>query len=281
MCGVTGFPQPFLKVTNRWIAAATAVRHDPPVLRGLGLSAFLVSIAATQFALADNFHREVPTKEESAKEESSHQAAKGDAIDLTKAEPAKPPPPESDWRTPVRERRCGFSVGTLLGGVVGGVTGYPNDALKINRDEFFTDTSVAGGGAADVWLGIAIVDWLALGLGGQVGRMVASEHTSDYWGASFHVDAFPAYPLGGAWREFGVMLEAGIANSDTYRSDDRDISVIESGIASHLDLGLFYEGIRLWKFSMGPFVAADLQFSPSSFRPTGWLGWRTALYAGP
>lgn len=277
MCGVTGFPQAFLKVTNTWIAAEPPVRHDPPVLRRwLALSAFLVSAAAPRFALADGFHREARTKEESPRE-----PAKGDAIDLTKAEPPKPPPPEPDWRTPLRERRCGFSVGTLVGGVVGGVTGYPNDALKLNRDEFFTDTSVAGGGAAGLWLGVAVVDWLALGLGGQVGRMVASEHTSDYWGAAFHLDVFPAYPLGGAWRELGVMLEAGIATSDTYRSDDRDISDIESGIASHLDLGFFYEGIRLWKFSMGPFAAADLQFSPSSFRPTGWLGWRTALYAGP
>jgi hypothetical protein len=253
------------------VAAGPLLRHD------LGVTKALLALVTCGFALvsgvarADSFHREAR----------SDTQVKEESVDLTKAQPAKPPPAEPDWRKPLRERRCGFSVGVLVGPAVGAVSGYPNDALKIDRDEFFTDTGVAGGGAAGLWLGVAITDWLALGLTGNTGKIVAADHESDYFGGAFHLDIFPAYPLGGQWREVGVMFEAGVALSNTYPSDEPDLSVIESGVASHLDLGFFYEGIRAWKFSMGPFASVDLQWSPSAFRPTGWLGWRTALYAGP
>jgi hypothetical protein len=265
------------------VAPFDLLRHDQGVPRRWAMVSTLLAAALLDgSARADGFHErdgeitvaartEEPAKPSSAEEE----------IDLTA--PAAPPtePAEPDWRTPLRERRCGFSFGAMIGGVAGAARGYPNDALKIDREEFLTDTGVAGGGEAGAWLGVAITDWLALGLGGHVGRMLSADHTSDFFGGVFHLDVFPAYGLGGEWRELGLMLEAGVALSDTYVTDAPDLSVIESGIGSHLDLGIFYEGLRLWKLSMGPFVSADLVWSPSALRPAAWLGWRTALYAGP
>jgi hypothetical protein len=181
---------------------------------------------------------------------------------------------------PVAERRCGFSFGLLAGAMIGGAEGYPNDLLKIDRDEFRSETGVAGGGQPGLWVGIALTDWIVIGLGGHLGRMVSSEHETDFWGGYFHVDAFPLYGLGGVGKELGFTLDAGVALSTT-RLVETDVDVIESGGASRVNVGAFYEGIRLWKLSMGPFASFDGVFSPSAFRPSAWVGWRTAFYLGP
>ena len=50
---------------------------------------------------------------------------------------------------------------------------------------------------------------------------------------------------------------------------------------SRLAMGVVWEGVRAWMLSMGPYVAADMMWSPSSLRPATWFGWRTTFYAGP
>src|SRR5262245_41827613 len=58
--------------------------------------------------------------------------------------PAKPESPA--WETAPATRRAGFSMGVLLGGAAGQVTGYPNDVNKRGRAEFLADTGAALGG---------------------------------------------------------------------------------------------------------------------------------------
>ena len=178
------------------------------------------------------------------------------------------------------ERRGGFAVGLVGGGMIGGATGFPNDALKIDRDEFRTDTGASFGGAGSLWVGGALSDWLVFGVGGHGGALVNGDYSTTFGALAFHVDVFPAYAAGGVWQDIGLMLEPGVGLSDTKRKDD-DSLVVESGGGSRLSLGLFYDGFRLSKISTGPIAAFDMMWSPSSFRPTGWIGWRTALYTSP
>ncbi len=195
--------------------------------------------------------------------------------------PSAEAPKVADWEKAPSERRCGFALGLSFGPIVGTATGYPNDSLKIERDAYFTDVGFAGGGAGGAWLGVAITDWFVFGLGGTAGKLFSADHQTDFGAFAFHIDAFPAYDLGGSWRELGLMLEVGLGLTSSVAKDNSDDELIQSGGASRIAFGGFYEGIRLWKLSMGPFAAADMMFSPSAMRPTAWLGWRTAFYAGP
>ncbi len=204
-----------------------------------------------------------------------------ETVDLG-AEPASAPAPEKapDWEKAPSERRCGFALGLSLGPFVGTATGYPNDSLKIDREAYETDVGFAGGGAGGSWIGVAITDWFVFGLGGMGGRLFSADHTTTYGAFAFHIDAFPAYSAGGPWRDLGLMLDVGLGLTWSQKKDGED-KLIDSGGASRIAFGGFYEGIRLWKLSMGPFAAADVMFSPSAMRPAAWAGWRTAFYAGP
>lgn len=203
-------------------------------------------------------------------------------VDLT--EPASEPviaEEEPSWLEAPSERRCGFAIGISAGANMGTVSGFPNDAVKIGRDEFEVDTGFSGGGSGILWVGLAPTDWIVFGGGFNYGRLASADHDTGFGAVAFHVDAFPLFGLGGPWREVGLTFEGGVgATTTTLRADDVD-KAIDSGIASRLSAGLFYEGIRAWKVSMGPFVSYDGMWSPSAFQPTVWIGWRTALYAGP
>jgi hypothetical protein len=78
-----------------------------------------------------------------------------------------------------------------------------------------------------------------------------------------------------------VLLEPGLGFTTVEASEGGLDPLIESGGGSHISLGFFYEGLRAWQFSMGPYLAADLIWSASSFSPMGLLGWRAVYYAGP
>ncbi len=180
----------------------------------------------------------------------------------------------------VYQRRGGFLVGIALGPVIGVASGYPNDARKIDRSEFFTSTGVSGGGSGSLWIGVAFTDWLSFGLAGYGGGMLGGGDLTRYGAGSFRVEAFPGYPLGGAWRDFGASIEAGVALAAAAPREGGD-DLVASGGASRFAFGLFYEGIRAWKISMGPFASADVIWSPSATRPLAWIGWRTVLYTKP
>ena len=178
------------------------------------------------------------------------------------------------------QRRGGLLFGIALGPVVGTARGYPNDARKIDRSEFFTSTGVSGGGAGSAWLGVAFTDWLSFGLAGYGGLLVGGGDSTRFGALAFRVETFPGFALGGAWRDFGASVEAGVALATTTAKGGGD-DLIASGGASRFAFGLFYEGIRAWKVSMGPFAAVDVIWSPSATRPLAWIGWRTSLYAKP
>jgi len=179
----------------------------------------------------------------------------------------------------VHQRRCGLALGVTAGGVLGAAFGYPNDTIKIDRDPFFTTTGIGGGGLGGGWFGIALTDWFVFGFSGNGGVLRSADHHTLFWAGGFHIDVFAAYALGGHWRDLGVMLEAGLGVSDSKSTAGR--VEVESGAASRVALGVFYEGVRLWQLSMGPVVTVDMMFSPAATRPLAFAGWRTAFYGGP
>jgi hypothetical protein len=253
---------------------ARIVHHFPVARRSLSLAAALLTLmSASGVAWSDDGAAAAAAGDVAA-----------DPVDLTEGEAEEPEPDkpdEPDWMTAEHERRASFTLGIMGSAMLGESEGFPNDALKIDRLDHYTQTGAAGGGQLSIYAGVAASDWLVFGLGGQYARMVTGELDNKSYGGYFHVDLFPGWPLGGEWREFGLYLDAGVAFTNTTTFDDPDFELVESGGASRVAVGAFYEGVRLWKLSMGPFVGYDQIWSQSAFRPSGMLGWRTALYAGP
>ncbi len=204
-------------------------------------------------------------------------------IDLTAPAPEpSPPAEETTWLEAPAERRCGFTFGLALGAHMGNVSGFPLDALKVGRDEHEVDTGFSGGGSAMGWVGLAPTDWIVFAGAGSYGRLASSSHGTEFGAVAIHLDAFPLFFLGDAWRDLGVTFEGGIGVTTSRENDsESDDPAIDSGAASRISAGIFYEGVRAWKISMGPFVSYDMMWSPSVNQPTAWIGWRSALYAGP
>lgn len=187
---------------------------------------------------------------------------------------------ESEPEEVEAERRSGFMVGISLAGALGGASGYPNDANKIDRDEYYTNTGVSLGAGGTVWLGGALTDWISVGLGFSYAALFPSEQRLTGGAIELHVETFPGWSLGGVWRELGVYLLTGAGLATVELAEGSD-PLVDTGGASKIGFGLFYEGIRAWQISMGPFVGGDFLWSPTALRPAALLGWRTALYTGP
>ncbi|MBM4357399.1 MAG: hypothetical protein FJ096_04740 [Deltaproteobacteria bacterium] len=181
---------------------------------------------------------------------------------------------------PKRERRGGLTFGVALGPMAGSARGYPNDLKTIGRPESLTETGFSAGGAGSGWLGITFNDYLSFGLAGYGGAMSSAQHLTRTTAFAFRVEAYPAYALGGPFRDLGLSVESGIGVASTTLHDG-GAKVIESGAASRVALGAFWEGVRLWKLGMGPFVSADLLWGSPMFRGATWLGWRTSLTLDP
>ena len=207
------------------------------------------------------------------------------------AAPAEKPPageevsppatkPEPAWQTEPRTRRFGFTFGFAGGPLLGTAAGFPNDVKKIGRERYYTETGIGVGVGGNFWLGGALTDWLTFGFGVGGATLTAGDHATTNYAFLFHTDVFPLFPLGGIWREVGVTLDTGLGTAATTRSGSES-KLIDGGATSRIGGGVFYEWLRFWKVSTGPWVYADYTWS-SSVREGGvYLGWRTALYSKP
>jgi hypothetical protein len=193
---------------------------------------------------------------------------------------ARPTDAEPAWQREPRQRRSGFMAGISLGFGVGQAAGYPNDAKKIGREAFYTQTDVGIGGNASLVIGVALADWLVFGFGLTSGSMVAGDLESALTAVTFRTEVFPLWSFGGAWREVGMSIDAG-TGAATVHDTTTDEKLVDGGAVSRLGFGGFYEGIRLWRLSMGPFGGGNYAFSSTARRGEFLAGWRTVLYAGP
>lgn len=188
---------------------------------------------------------------------------------------------EPAWQSQPAEHRSGFTAGLALGLGVGSAAGYPNDVRKIGFESYYTETGLALGGGAHLWLGGALADWLNFGVGFAGGSLSTSDTATSGGGILFRVETFPLYAWNGFYRDLGVSIEVGTGGFGTTPADDPDTTLIDSSSASMLGIGAFYEGLRVWQLGMGPFASFDYAWSSTLRQPQLFLGWRTAVYSGP
>lgn len=195
--------------------------------------------------------------------------------------PEAPPPPKVDpaYEVVRHERRAGFTFGLAPAFTFGTIAGYPADARKIGRASAYTETGFGVGGAGSFWLGGALTDWFVFGAGLAGNYTVASGNAYTSVGFTFHLEAFPLYPLGGAWRDAGLFLETGLVTGTLAPTADSSQKLVDGGAASRLGVGAFWEGLRFSRFAAGPFASVEYVFSDSLRHGAGLVGLRTVLYA--
>jgi hypothetical protein len=197
------------------------------------------------------------------------------------APPVSPTEGEPAWQRQPAARRGGFTVGLAAGLSLGSAAGYPNDIQKIGFERYYTETGVGVGAGGYLWLGGALADWFTFGVGFGGSSLTAGKYATSMGGVVFHTEVFPLFSLGGAWREAGIILDAGTGGATTTSEDTGDTKIIDGALPAKIGGGVFYEGIRFWKVSTGPWLYADYTWSGSVRQPGVYLGWRTALYTKP
>ncbi|WP_437943460.1 hypothetical protein WMF27_40365 [Sorangium sp. So ce281] len=177
-------------------------------------------------------------------------------------------------------RRGGLAAGIAGGLALGSAAGFQNDVQKIGFQRHYTETGVGIGAGGYVWIGGALADWLTFGAAFGGHGLSAADHASLAGGFMLHTEVFPLFSLADRWRDVGVAFDAGTGVAYT-TSDADGAEVIDGALPARIGGGVFYEGIRLWKVAMGPWLYADYTWSTSVRQPGFYLGWRTALYTGP
>src|SRR5262245_35763926 len=104
---------------------------------------------------------------------------------------ADPPPAPTDakaWENMKPTRRGGFTLGLLAGFGVASVVGFPNDAKKINRARYYTETGTRPASTGALWLGGALTDWFTFGIGfGSGGMFATGDYSVTTGGLIFHL----------------------------------------------------------------------------------------------
>lgn len=205
------------------------------------------------------------------------------------ADPAAPPEAETPKKNPAQDpvvhtRRGGFTFGFDAAFGTGNITGYPLDVSKLGKAKYRADLGTAVGANGTAWIGGALTDWLVIGVGAGGTYSTGNGLVSKGFTFVFHTEAYPLFWLGGFWREAGIALDTG-AGQITAEAADGSTSktsgpLIDSGAASRVGASLFYDGLRLWKVSTGPFVAFDYTWSSALSHPLFLVGLRTSLYSG-
>jgi hypothetical protein len=178
------------------------------------------------------------------------------------------------------KRRSDFALGFSLSGMAGAVSGYPLDANKMNVERYRATSGAAGGTGGGLWVGGALRDWFVVGVGLNFGSIAGGDATLSRGGAFvFHLEGFPLFPVGGAFRDLAVVGEFGTGNRKLIKASQ---TVADGGMMSYASAGILYEPIRIGSHvSAGPMLLLAYQFSETLNAAFAIAGVQIAYYGGP
>jgi hypothetical protein len=184
-----------------------------------------------------------------------------------------------NYQPPPTVRRGGFAMAITTGFGWSGVSGFPNKVSSLSDPNAEVSQSALGS-TFSLWLGGAIRDWLTFGLGVRSGTGFGSDTVSAVPAALLHVEAFPLFFKGGAFRDLGLAFDGGIGTGtiiDSHAPQNAD-PLASGGAMSFLGFSAFYEPLKFWNFSAGPALSYSHAFSQSLSSHQITLNFRVALY---
>lgn len=177
------------------------------------------------------------------------------------------------------QRRGGFMIGISQHMGYGVYRGYPLEVSALNDPDELQTTGPAFASQINVWLGAALRDFFAFGVGvttmGAQGKQIGGT-----FGFLIHLEAYPLFYKGGFYQDFGLTFDGGLAASVILEREDGKAgdTVAEGGSMSTLGFGAFWEPLRFWHFSAGPAVNYVYGFSQTMRAHQGTLGFRFVFY---
>lgn len=175
------------------------------------------------------------------------------------------------------ERRSGFmGASTLALGPIA-ARGYPNEVEKLGKDQYRSSTGPSLGMLETHWLGGALRDWFAFGLGIYGIRSLTGSVKASSGGFLFHVEAFPLFTLGGRYRDLALYTNVGLGSLTISGGPEK----ADGGLMSFMSLGAHFEILKLRFFALGPALEGMYSYSQYARGGGASLGLRAALYTGP
>lgn len=185
----------------------------------------------------------------------------------------------ADYNPGKATRRSDFAFGIGFAGTFASASGYPNDAAKIGVPRYQASTGSAGGITNTLWLGGALRDWLVIGVGISGSTVAGSGTLSQGGGFIVHLEGFPLFERGGAFRDLGLVGDFGVGGRTIHRAS---AEVANGGSMSFVALGLMYEPLSFGKhWRWGPLVQVAQQFSDSMNATLVMGGLQVSFYSGP
>jgi hypothetical protein len=169
--------------------------------------------------------------------------------------------PENAWDGGYQQassRRSGFLIGLDLGLNLGNAHGYPNEIAKLDDPLYKRNTALGFGGTNRLWFGGALTDWFVFGLGLQGSTLKHGQSSFSSSDFIFHVETYPLFYRGGIFRDLSLYGDFGAGGAKISGHNREDA---EGGLMSVVGLGVGYDAVRFWKFSLGPAVEYWHQWS--------------------
>ena len=155
-------------------------------------------------------------------------------------------------------RRSGLLLGLQLGIAAGNGTGYPNELAKLNDPAYRRNTGFGFGATNRLWFGGALTDWFVFGIGLNGMQLKHNDVTLAASQFLFHVETYPLFYRGGVFRDLSVFGDFGLGGALIQGRGREDA---DGGSMSAIGIGVGYDAVRFWKFSLGPAVEYWHQFS--------------------
>lgn len=175
------------------------------------------------------------------------------------------------------ERRSGFVVAAGLGMGLGIAHGYPSSLSKKGNPLYESSIDAGAGSSGSLWAGGALRDWFVFGLG--LSSFAANSGDLKARGGAFilHIETFPAWSLGGRFRDLGIFTEFGAGGLTIEGGPEK----ADGGLVSVLGLGANYELFRWGHIELGPVIASNYMYSDSMKAFGLFAGVRSTFYGGP
>lgn len=181
---------------------------------------------------------------------------------------------------PPAQRRSGFMFSVVAGGSLGAAHGNPTAQSERYDPSLRASTGIAAGYRVTPYIGGALTDWFAFGLGGSYADLYAGDEKSRTGMFLFRIETWPLFYRGGVLRDLGVSIEFGAGFASIVRTSDQK-QLAASSVASTVGAGVFWETWRLWHVALGPALAYQRNWSDWFARDDVTLGLKGTFYGGP
>ena len=185
---------------------------------------------------------------------------------------------DGGFNGPKATRRSDVVIGLRFAPTLGFARGYPNEASKIDDPQYFSNTHAGLGMDDGFWIGGALRDWFTFAFSAEAISFKRKTLTASGEAFTLRVEFYPAWSLGGAWRDLGVATDFGLGGMKMTRNGAPRADAGSPGVAG---LEVFHESLRWHGFAFGPALGYRQIFSQSLTANVTYLGIRGVYYSGP